>query len=68
MKTVTFTELRAHIYTLLDEVLESGVPLEVQRGHRRLRILPVEQPDKLQNLVYRPDVVRGDPEDLVSLS
>lgn len=68
MKTVTATELRTNVYQLLDEVLNSGSPIEVKRGDRTLRILPVEKPDKLQYLVHRPDVIRGDPGDLVTLS
>jgi prevent-host-death family protein len=68
MKTVTATELRTNVYQLLDEVLNSGSPIEVKRGDRKLRIVPVEKPDKLQNLAYRPDVIQGDPEDLVALS
>ena len=68
MKTVTATELRTNIYQLLDEVLQSGLPIEVKRGDHRLRIVPIEKPDKLKNLVYRPDIIRGDPEELVTLS
>jgi prevent-host-death family protein len=68
MKTVTATELRTNINQLLEEVLCSGLPIEVKRGDRRLRIVPVEKPDKLQNLAYRPEVIQGDPDDLVSLS
>ena len=68
MKTVTATELRTNIYQLLDEVLRSGLPIEVKKGDRRLRIVPVEKVDKFQNLVYRPDAVQGDPEELVTLS
>lgn len=68
MKTVTATELRTNIYQLLDEVLRSGLPIEVKRGDRKLRIVPVEKPDKFQNLVHRPDVIQGDPEELVTLS
>lgn len=68
MKTVTATELRTNVYKLLDEVLHSGLPIEVKRGERKLRIVPIEKPDKLQNLPYRPEVIQGDPEELVSLS
>ncbi len=68
MKTVSATELRTNIYQLLDEVLHSGLPIEVKRGERKLRIVPVEKADKFQNLVYRPDVIQGDPEELVTLS
>ena len=68
MKTVTPTELRANIYKLLEEVLNSGIQLEINKGSRRLRIVPVEQMDKLQNLVSRPDVILGDSDDLVTIS
>lgn len=68
MKTVTATELRINTDQLLDEVLRSGFPIEVKRGDHRLRIVPVGKSDKLKNLVYRPDVIRGDPQELASLS
>ena len=67
MKTITVTELRSNIYNLLDEVLATGIPLEIKRGGRKLRIAPVEPVDKFANMVFRPDVVNGDPEDLVHI-
>lgn len=68
MKTVTPTELRANIYKLLEEVLNTGIPLEINKGSKRLRIVPVEQGQKLQNLIPRSDVIQGEPEDLVTIS
>ncbi|MEB3309051.1 MAG: type II toxin-antitoxin system Phd/YefM family antitoxin [Snowella sp.] len=68
MKSITPTELRGNLYNLLDEVLKTGIPLEIERGGKRLRIVPVEIGDKLQRLVHRPDVILGDPNDLVSVS
>ena len=68
MKTVTPTELRANIYKLLDEVLQTGLPLEIKKGEQRLRIVPIEQKDKFQNLISRPDVIQGDPESLAALN
>lgn len=64
MKTVTPTELRANIYNLLEEVLTTGVPIEIKKGTQKLRIVPVDKVDKLQNLVVRPNVIQGDPQDL----
>lgn len=32
MKTITVTELRGNIFKLLDEVLRTGVPVEVNKG------------------------------------
>lgn len=67
MKTVTATELRSDVYKLLDEVLATGVPLEVKKAGRTLRIVPVEPVDKFANMEFRPDVVNGDPADLVHI-
>lgn len=67
MKGVTIAELQANIDTLLEEVLETGVPLEVKIGGRKLQIVAVARHDKLANLVRRPEVIRGDPEDLVTV-
>jgi prevent-host-death family protein len=67
MKIVTATELRGNIYSLLEEVLATGVPIEVKKGGRKLRIVPADSVDKLQNLVYRPEVILGDANDLADL-
>ena len=38
---LTASRLRANVYRVLDQVLETGVPVEIERHGRRLRILPV---------------------------
>jgi hypothetical protein len=68
MKTVTPTQLRTNIYNLLDEVLKTGLPLEIKKGDKKLRIVPVDKVDKLKNLILRPDAIQGDPNDLVEIS
>jgi hypothetical protein len=68
MKTITPTELRANIYNLLDEVINTGVPIEIRKGDKKLRIVAVEKVDKFQNLVSRPHIIQGDPEELVGIS
>lgn len=65
--TVSPTELRANLYRLLDEVLETGIPLEVERNGRRLRIVADPPTSKLDRLVRHPGTVIGDPEDLVEM-
>lgn len=67
MHSVTVTELRSNIYNLLDEVLATGIPLEIRKGGRTLLITPVEPVDKFANMVFRPDVINGDPADLVHI-
>jgi len=58
--------LRENIYRILDEILETGVPLEIERKGRLLLIAPLEPRSKLANLKPR-DLIVGDPEDLVHL-
>ena len=68
MKLLTPTQLRADIYNLLDEVLKTGLPLEIRKGDKRLRRVPVDKIDKIMNLISRPDVIQGDPDDLAEIS
>lgn len=68
MKTVTIQELSNNIDSLLEEVLTTGIPLEINNKGKRLLIFPVEEKNKLENLIYRPDIIQGNPDDLVNVS
>ena len=65
--TITATELRKNIYKLLDEVLETGHPLEIERKGMKLKIVPDKPKSKLDNLKKR-DTVIGDPEDIINMN
>ena len=67
MKTVTPTQLRSDIYNLLDEILKTGLPLEIKKGNKKLRIIPVDEANKLENLIDRPEAIEGNPDDLVDI-
>lgn len=66
-RRLTASRLRADIYQVLDLVLESGVPAEIERKGRVLRIVPDAMPSRLERLVERPTFIKGDPDDLVHL-
>ncbi len=61
------TELRKNIYKILDQVLETGQPVEIKRRGSVLRIVPAEPVDRFQRLASRPEIIKGDPEELVHL-
>lgn len=65
--SITPSELRANLYRLLDEVLETGVPLEIERRGRHLRIVADPPVSRLDRLVPHPGTIIGDPEDLVEM-
>jgi hypothetical protein len=58
------SRLRANLYQLLDRVLRTGEPIEIDRGGKKLLIVPKEKPSRLTSLKRR-EVIVGDPEDLV---
>ena len=43
MKTVTVTELRGSINTLLEEVLATGIPLEINKGGVSYALSPLSR-------------------------
>ena len=47
---ISASELRQNVYRLLDHVLRTGSPLEIERVGRRLRIVPVDAQEKLSRL------------------
>lgn len=63
----TATRLRANLYRVLDKVLKTGVPVEIERGGGILRIVPVAPRDKLANLKRRKDYLAAEPESLVHI-
>ncbi len=63
---VNASTLRENIYRLLDQVLETGQPLEIERKGKLLRVVPVAEPSKIARLV-KHDCLRGDPEAIVHL-
>lgn len=64
---VSASRLRSNIYKLLDKVLESGKPLEIERKGRKLKIVPVVPPDKIGSLSRREGYLQGDPEEIVHM-
>jgi hypothetical protein len=63
MKT---SSLRENLYRILDQVLETGIPVEIERRGKILKIMPAEPRSKLTNLKPRPYLL-SDPEDLVEM-
>ena len=63
---ITASELRMNVYQLLDEVLETGRPLEIERKGRLLKIVAEEGPKKLFRL-KKHKCLETDPDAIVHL-
>lgn len=70
---VSATELRQNLYKLLDQVAATGVPVEIVRKGAKLRIVADASPastrtlSKFARLPTNPNLISGDPEDLVHI-
>ncbi len=65
--SLTASQLRADIYKLIDQVLETGVPLEIKRKGKTVLIVPKEPTSKLKRLIRRKGFIKGDPDELIHL-
>ena len=66
MEQLSLTALRQQIFKVVDRIIETGVPVEIERHGHRLRIILAEKRSKLDNLEPH-HAIAGDPEDLVGL-
>ena len=63
---LTASKLRENIYRILDRVLETGIPVDVRRKGRTLRIIPTDPPSRIARLERRSYLLT-DPEEIVHL-
>jgi antitoxin (DNA-binding transcriptional repressor) of toxin-antitoxin stability system len=64
---ISASKLRANVYRLLDEVLESGRPLEIERKGKIVVIAPQEQQSLWERLPRREGYIVGDPDELIHM-
>lgn len=62
---LTLTQLRANLYNIVDEVIASGIPVEIERQGKKVKISLVEPRDKLSRLKRHKNVLNCKPEELV---
>ena len=66
MDAISATKLRQNLYHILDSVIDTGIPVEIVRKGRLLRITPEERIPKWDRL-EKHEVIEGDPDDLVHI-
>ncbi|MFA6292655.1 MAG: hypothetical protein WC637_12780 [Victivallales bacterium] len=60
------SNLRADIFRLLDKVIETGHPLEIERKGKVLQIIPKESTPKLSKL-SKHDCILCNPDELIHM-
>lgn len=69
---ISVTQLRANIYKIVDEIIETGQPIDIEREGMTLRIIPLQharlvKANKLERLIQRREVMTSSPEDYVHI-
>lgn len=63
---ITASKLRENVYAILDEALETGVPVEITRKGQTLRIVPEPKKSKFDRIKKKNHVI-GDIRDLIHM-
>jgi len=61
---ITASRLRENIYTILDQVAETGIPVEIERKGKILRIVADQKPSKLDR-IKKKDYLVGDLDSII---
>jgi len=64
---VSDIKIQKDILRLLDKVVKTGVPLEIERKGKRLLISPAKKRRDLNCLEKHPDFIVGNPDDLIHI-
>ena len=62
---LTATELRAHIYKVIDQVLATGEPREIVRNGQKLLLVPASRPRRTLEQRQRRQATACTPDELV---
>jgi hypothetical protein len=66
MEKLTLTTLRLRLFEVADRVLETGVPVVIERRGKTLLLAP-QQPGSRLSRLKRRKLIKGSPEALVSV-
>jgi hypothetical protein len=66
MRPISLTALRNNLFKIVDQVIQTGNPVLLERKGQKLKIILEEKKSKLDNLKSH-NCITGDPDDLVQV-
>jgi len=66
MMILSADKLRQNLYRILDEILDSGIPVKISRKGEILKIIPEKKESKLERLKEHKTII-GDPESIIDI-
>ena len=64
--SISVTELRGKLYQLIDQTIETGIPIEIERKGHLLKISLENAPSKMDRLIKRPETITNKNDDLIN--
>ena len=65
---ITASKLRENIYRILDDAIDTGMPVEIIRKGTVVKLVPEKRASKLSRLKKRPGFTfKGDPDDILHM-
>ena len=65
---VSDLNIQNDIFQLLDKMIKTGLPVEIERKGKRLLISPAKKRWDLESLEEHPEYIVGNPDDLVHMN
>ena len=65
--SITPTDFRKNIFNLLDNLLDTGKVLEINRNGHIFKVVPPKKRKKLDRLIPHKDAVIGNSDDFISM-
>lgn len=66
MSPISLNSLQSQLFEVVDKIIDTGIPVELERKGYRLKIVLEEKRSKLANLKSH-DCIVGNPDELVHL-
>lgn len=60
-------EFSSKLEGVLDSVIESGIPVEIEHKGKTLKIVPMGKPRSIDSLIAREGYLKVDPEEVVHM-
>ena len=67
METYKSSEFRKNLFSIIDHIIQSGLPVEILKNGHKLKLILDEPVGRNKNLKTH-NIIVGDPEELVGLS
>lgn len=65
---ITPTDFRKDLFNILDNLMETGKTLEINRNGHIFKIVPPKKESKLDKLVAHKDAIVGDSDDFINMN